>query len=934
MTVLRSRKVGSITQEHSPKSGVEIEPLTPEKEVESTSNKSSHENTPKSKKIGSADAINSGSILIQGLRRSSRLSSNSNLNNAVESVGSRGKRKVVHLDGIEKESGGVRVSRELDTSGGFEANVVNKKYDKEDVQSVRKIKSRRVSSLDVEESCSGSVQEGDVGKRCSSLRSGKKLSKAKVNNPDCDIMLSANKSEMETEERGGESNLNGVSERVSGLIVEESCSESVQDGDVGNRSLSLRSRKKLSKAKVNNPDYDIKLLANKCEMETEERGGEANLNGVSERVSSLVVEESCSESVQDGDVGYRSLSLRSRKNFIKSEVHNPAGDIELSANKNEKETDFSGVSEKVVVIEEERVAVDCKEMDIDLGNGGNGTVKRDISRFSIEEKGKGKVAEVNSASDIGDADDLPGKPEEGSLMETTVADTVIPEEKTIVGAGPSNKMDPKERFKNVAKENASRFAHFSIQEEDVDEDEVEAPMEANGDVEDWPGPFSTAMKIIKDRASNMPAEQKKKSDSTPLIWNPKKNNQHRRFMKVVPSLQELCMEIMAENVEAITSLERVPDVIRHKLTQALCDSRKMNHHFFNLLASNSPSEIRVKDCSWLTEDQFTKTFEETDASILTVLQLDQCGRCLPDYVLYSTLSHLPSKFSALTNVSLKGACRLSDAGLNALVTSACALRSINLGCCSLLTSEGIINLADKLGSVLKELYIDECFGIDAKSILPALCKLQHLEVLSISRFDTVNDSFIIQLVAVQGHKMKELVVSDCTKLTDKALKFIAKGCPGLCAIDLRNLCKLTDASLGHLANGCQTIQTLKLCRNAFSDEALAAYVEACGGPLTELSLNHVDKVAHQTALSLAKHAKKLQCLDLSWCREMTDECVGLIVDSCLSLEMLKLFGCTQITNVFTEGHSNENVRIIGLQESQILKNIVVPDLLPLRYSSV
>ncbi|GJU20579.1 retrotransposon protein, putative, ty1-copia subclass [Tanacetum coccineum] len=86
-----------------------------------------------------------------------------------------------------------------------------------------------------------------------------------------------------------------------------------------------------------------------------------------------------------------------------------------------------------------------------------------------------------------------------------------------------------------------------------------------------------------------------------------------------------------------------------------------------------------------------------------------------------------------------------DAGLKALVDSAPALRSINLGCCSLLTVEAINNLADKLGPVLKELYIDECFDLDAKHIF-------------------------------------------------------------------------------------------------FLDEAVAAYLEACGAPLRELSLNHVNEV--------------------------------------------------------------------------------------------
>ncbi|KAK1418631.1 hypothetical protein QVD17_27776 [Tagetes erecta] len=645
-----------------------------------------------------------------------------------------------------------------------------------------------------------------------------------------------------------------------------------------------------------------------------------------QKVSGLDFGEVCVELEKDGGVGRECLRLRSGKKLLKREVDDLVLDGNLFANKKERED-----SERVAVVKKEEVVVDGEETNVDLGSD---VVIRDRSRLSVEEKGKWKAEMANPSAEFSNMDVVQGKPEEGSLVDTEMADVVSLEEKPVERAGSSNKMDPKERFKNVAKENASKFAHFSIQEEDVDDDELEPQVEANGDVEDWPGPFSTAMKIIKDRASNMPTEQKKKSDSAPLIWVPKKNNQHGLFKRVVPSLEELCIEIMAENVDSITSLESVPDAIRHKLTQALCDSRKMNRHFLNLLASKSPSEIRIKDCSWLDEDHFSKTFEAIDASNLTVLQLDQCGRCLPDYVLHTTLKHLPSKLSALTNISLKGACRLSDAGLDALVTSASTLRSINLGCCSLLTSDSINNLADKLGSVLKELYIDECFGLDAKLILPALFKLQHLEVLSISRFETVNDSFITQFVAVQGHKMKELVLADCTRLTDRAIKAIAKSCPGLCAIDLTNLFKLTDTSIGHLANGCQTIQTMKFRRNAFSDEAVAAYLEACGGPLTELSLNHVDKVGHQTALSLAKHAKKLQSLDLSWCRDMTDEAVGLIVDSCLSLEMLKLFGCTQITNVFTNGHSNENVKVIGLQESQILKNIALPNLLPLRYSSV
>ncbi|GJR01151.1 leucine-rich repeat, cysteine-containing subtype protein [Tanacetum coccineum] len=106
-----------------------------------------------------------------------------------------------------------------------------------------------------------------------------------------------------------------------------------------------------------------------------------------------------------------------------------------------------------------------------------------------------------------------------------------------------------------------------------------------------------------------------------------------------------------------------------------------------------------------------------------------------------------------------------------------------------------------------------------------------------------------------------------------------------------------------------------------------------GSPLRELSLYHVNEVAHHTVISLARHARNLESLDLSFCREMINEASGLIADRCSSLKTLKLFGCTKITNVFTYGHSNEGVKIIGLVESQILKNIEAVELIPLRYSS-
>ncbi|KAG6469260.1 hypothetical protein ZIOFF_073966 [Zingiber officinale] len=573
----------------------------------------------------------------------------------------------------------------------------------------------------------------------------------------------------------------------------------------------------------------------------------------------------------------------------------------------------------------------------------------------------------------------------------------------------------KEVVRSRAIELAPKFAFFKPeddkQEAEGQEDPEDLPPDANN--EDWPGPFSTALKIIEDRNQKLRTREsnnyfkKGQNDKSRISWVPTKN---RNPMARVPStLRDLCVKILLENAEEIESLDGIPDLLKHWLILKLCHSRKMNPHLLSHLVSATPTEICLSDCSWLTEVQFENIFSQCDVKCLKlygfiwlimeglayypvnrficyVLQLDRCGRCLPDYVLRSTLAHYPNGLPSLTRLNLKGAYRLSDDGLNAVVASAPSLSSINLSECPLLTSMGIINLADKLGTVLTELYIDGCQNVDAMAILPALKKVNHLEVLSVGGLQSVCDKFVHQLIPICGSHMRELTLAGCEKLSNASIRTIGAHCCRLFAIDLQNLKRLNDSSIGYLANGCRSLQKLKLRRNAFSDEAIAAFLEASGGSLAELSLNNVAKllvsqhilchcsrssadwgivtiprkgvaflptpmsstsetalptnqasiistfgcitavlvyvgvlflfqhnvVAEQTALAISRRCcSTLYSLDLSFCREMTDEALGLIVDNCSSLRFLKLFGCTQVTEVFFNGHSNSSLKVIG-----------------------
>ncbi|KAL5065801.1 hypothetical protein RYX36_027538 [Vicia faba] len=488
---------------------------------------------------------------------------------------------------------------------------------------------------------------------------------------------------------------------------------------------------------------------------------------------------------------------------------------------------------------------------------------------------------------------------------------------------PTNQQE--EYNKNIARRyaarvhNARRYAariHDAVSNaaDKLDDDDVEGEVDEVDD--DSPTPFSEAIKAIQDRAER---NHKRGIVEEPPVWIPKRNGKDSvRRRLYVPSLQELTVNILAKHSDAIVSLDCVCDELRHRLSNLLCDSRKMNSHFLELLLADVPTQIRLKDCSWLTEEEFTKYFGTLVTSEIGVLQLDKCGRFMSEYTLPATLAKSPNSLSNLTILSLTGACRLTNEGLRLLVSSATELRSINLSQCSLLTYSSLEILADSLGSILKELRLDDCILIDVARILPALKQFKQLEVLSLAGVPSVSYKFIKSYFIACGHNIKDLVLKDCVNLTDASIRVIAKNCPGLRVLDIMNLGKLTDLSIEYLANNCRGLRTLKLCRNPFSDEAISVFLELAGKTLEELSLNSINKVGLLTASSLVKNGQNLHTLDLSWCRNLSDNELGLIVDSCLSLRSLKVFGCSQLTDMFFR-HSNTGTRIIGLKLSPLFQ---------------
>lgn len=96
-----------------------------------------------------------------------------------------------------------------------------------------------------------------------------------------------------------------------------------------------------------------------------------------------------------------------------------------------------------------------------------------------------------------------------------------------------------------------------------------------------------------------------------------------------------------------------------------------------------------------------------------------------------------------------------------------------------------------------------------------------------------------------------------------------------------------------------------------TDVALSA-VAACG-TLQKFCMRSLPHAGIATMQALALNcSNSLLMLDVSFCRGVTENSLGLVADSCCNLRKMTVFGCSQISNKLIHGHSNSGLKIEGL----------------------
>eukprot|EP01038_Epipyxis_sp_PR26KG_P011954 gene11954-16001_t len=414
----------------------------------------------------------------------------------------------------------------------------------------------------------------------------------------------------------------------------------------------------------------------------------------------------------------------------------------------------------------------------------------------------------------------------------------------------------------------------------------------------------------------------------------------------LPSLMSLCCRRIVKVFNPITDEELPLDMItieaRDKLATELSSQRKLSScNSFLMLACYGSQSINFPECSSLEPDFFTRSVlkvttppdadnmnerKPNDSESIRILKLRNCGHGLTDQVAASISPHIEQ----LQIAELTGCYKLTDVGLKKILQSTSHnLQSLDLSCNSRLSSVGLSIICEECVN-LRHLTLDHAIQInddDLKCILPTYTPentslrsplkngLFKLESLSLAGLVELTDESIIMILNHYGHNLALINFSGCLKLTDESIKAIRQNCTKLTRINLSNLPEVSTIALIGLfvhednytsmnsfisSSIGSSIHSISLSQNvSVTDDVIIKIIEQYSHTLEYFYINSCYTITSKSMIALA-HAGLLKELDISFLRLLSEDAVGHLVDQCIHLTKINVWGCTQLTKRFFE----------------------------------
>lgn len=219
------------------------------------------------------------------------------------------------------------------------------------------------------------------------------------------------------------------------------------------------------------------------------------------------------------------------------------------------------------------------------------------------------------------------------------------------------------------------------------------------------------------------------------------------------------------------------------------------------------------------------------------------------------------------------------------------LQSIILDGC-IVTSDGLKAIGNLCIS-LKELSLSKCLGVTDKALSFVVSKHRDLRKLDVTCCRKITD-FSIASIANSCRSLTSLKMESCTLVPSEAYILIGQKCHYLEELDLTDN-EIDDEGLESIAR-CSRLSSLKLgiCLN-ITDRGIAS-VAMCCSKLKELDLYRSTGVTDLGISAIASGCPELEMINAAYCTSITDRAL-FCLSKCPNLQTLEIRGCLLVTSI-------------------------------------
>lgn len=401
----------------------------------------------------------------------------------------------------------------------------------------------------------------------------------------------------------------------------------------------------------------------------------------------------------------------------------------------------------------------------------------------------------------------------------------------------------------------------------------------------------------------------------------RKANQSEFDRARVPSLQSMCINIIANHIEDVEALFGIGGQNMDAISKSISKNRRLNSQTVMLFLQPSAKKLAFYDCSQLDSDalasigRFCPYLEEINLQYCGMLDnaaIDAWAAKLPELRKVELYGPFLVRVDAwhrffevlrdrLTSFKIRESPRFDKGCCEKLV--ACCPNVTELG----LAQIGPLN-ADCLavlqayGQQLTYLDVSDP-GVSAPGVPPK----------------SLGDDAIVQMLQHVGPRLTHLDISRNADLTSRTLlDGILANCASLQTLNMV-LLQAEEIEPAHFvklfeglkSRGCAKLTKLSLERClAVNDEVIAALIDFCGPNLVELNVNSCDRITEEGFKAIAKGCPNLQVINIGFCRQVTDGVVMELMNSMRQLREISLFACNKVSPFV----SSSRVRIIGKEK--------------------